>query len=475
MLFRSLITSLTDTHGTWSPTRGTPVQTKTTADLRNFVNLAPTWARETANRITSITGPPNLQETEAIMLQTATDICGNRTFRFGGKPRQLKDNIMDQWRHHALIARRGVHTLMHGKPCPDRWNELRQLMAEDDTWDATILPEKIETEAQAALTLTQVRMELGRRKKRLDKHIREVDNNRLRQNILRKKQNLGIQKGSIQRAMGREPMRADMTALQSIHPDSITITLAQGEEPSPRQIKQTLTNAGLDCEITRKKGLNVTYTFAADTHVAKSIHLAKENKWTIHTLTREKGLAHQPTDILAGIEAELGDAGRSLRAICPQCNQNRLRTLANETNGTRNIETYCITCKDLITPTTPHILAQEVPWTTAVIEEFPKVPDNPEFRLSGKISMPELKHIIRHLALGKAPGPIGQLPAEVWRQAPDQVLEIVLNTVNKALSGEQQPDLWKGGRISFLLKKQELQLLKNWRPITLLELSYKIF
>ena len=105
----------------------------------------------------------------------------------------------------------------------------------------------------------------------------------------------------------------------------------------------------------------------------------------------------------------------------------------------------------------------------------PKVPDNPEFRLSGKISMPELKYIIRHLALGKAPGPIGQLPAEVWRQAPDQVLEIVLNTVNDALSGKQQPDFWKGGRISFLLKKQELQLLKNWRPITLLELSYKIF
>ena len=199
------------------------------------------------------------------------------------------------------------------------------------------------------------------------------------------------------------------------------------------------------------------------------------SNWTIHKLTREKGLAYQPTDILAAIEAELGDAGRSLRATCIRCTQNHLQTLSNETSGTRTIETYCNTCKALTTLTNKHISPQEVPWTASIIEDFPKVPDNPEFRLSGKISMPELKYIIRHLALGKAPGPIGQLPAEVWRQAPDQVLEIVLNTVNDALSGKQQPDFWKGGRISFLLKKQELQLLKNWRPITLLELSYKIF
>ena len=123
---------------------------------------------------------------------------------------------------------------MHGTPHQDRWNELRQLMAEDDTWDTTVLPEKIETKEQVASTLAQVRTELGRRKKRLDKHIQEADNNRLRQNMLRKRQNLGTQKGSIQRAMGREPMRADMTSLKSIHPDSITITLTQGEEPSPK-------------------------------------------------------------------------------------------------------------------------------------------------------------------------------------------------------------------------------------------------
>ena len=166
---------------------------------------------------------------------------------------------------------------MHGIPCPDRWNELRQLMAEDNTWNATTLPEKIETDKQVATTLAQLRMELGRRKKRLDKHIQEADNNRLRQNMLRKRQNLGTQKGSIQRAMGREPMRADMTSLQSIHPDSITITLTQGEEPSHRQIWQLLMDADLNCEIRNKQGLNVTYTFAKDTHVSEAIRLANKH------------------------------------------------------------------------------------------------------------------------------------------------------------------------------------------------------
>ena len=82
---------------------------------------------------------------------------------------------MEEWRHHALIARRAVHTLMHGTPHQDRWNELRQLMAEDDTWDSTTLPEKIETEEQVASTLVQVQTELGLRKKRLDKHIQEAE------------------------------------------------------------------------------------------------------------------------------------------------------------------------------------------------------------------------------------------------------------------------------------------------------------
>ena len=288
----------------------------------------------------------------------------------------------------------------------------------------TEIPLVIQTQAEMAETLTKVRKELGIRKKRLTKHIKEIDKTRLQQNIERKRNNLGTQKRSIQRAMGKEPMKADLIALQSKHPDSITIQLTLGLEPTSKQIREIWHEQGqLQCTETTREGLECTFTFEDDTHIHRALEVAKAQGWNVTRLSRQNKMAHTPSNILAGIEAELGDIGRSVRTQCKTCHNKNLLTITRKTETDRELGTYCKDCRQITDTEITAIQDTEIPWSQEIIDSFAKVPDNPEFRLRGTITMKELKYIIQHLALGKAPGPIGQLPAEVWRQAPEPILD----------------------------------------------------
>lgn len=87
--------------------------------------------------------------------------------------------------------------------------------------------------------------------------------------------------------------------------------------------------------------------------------------------------------------------------------------------------------------------------------------------------MAELKHAIFGLAMEKAPGAAGIL-AEIWRHAPRDKNKILLGAVHDLLEGRSMPEHWRGGDIRYLLKTSPANLLKNWRPITLVEITHKI-
>jgi endonuclease/exonuclease/phosphatase family metal-dependent hydrolase len=475
----ALTSTLSTDHGTWAPSTPIPLSTKVVVDMENFHETAPIWAKTVDERLSS-SPPSSLLQAEELMLHTAKDIAGTRIVRRGGKRQVVKDPEQDTLRETTLIARRITHALMKGAPLPDWWTRHRLLLAADMPPEADSLPETISSDAEASETLRVVRIELGRRKRTLDNYIKGKEKERLKANINKKRKGLGTQKGSIQRAMGKEAMRAEMIALKSQHPDSLIIRITPNYEPTPSTIQDKFKAENLPCELrTTNDNSLAAYVFLHRIDLSRAIRIANSERWPIRRLETTCDIACSPSDLLSSVEAQLGDEGRSSRARCATCHSSHLCSLSSkEPAGTedRTIVTYCHQCTTLTEIEIPPANCEAIKdWPEEVFTGFRTLPQDPQFRLRGSITMDELKYTIRHLALNKAPGPIGQLPAEVWRQAPDSILHILLDTVNSALEGNALPDHWKGGRISFLLKKMEPLLLKNWRPITLLELSYKIY
>ncbi|GBG66019.1 hypothetical protein CBR_g54999 [Chara braunii] len=85
----------------------------------------------------------------------------------------------------------------------------------------------------------------------------------------------------------------------------------------------------------------------------------------------------------------------------------------------------------------------------------------------------ELKQAMLSMAKGKAPGDDG-LPIEFFIAMWDQVGAILLKLINNVLEGGTLTDDMCRGVITLLYKKGDKQNVRNWRPISLLNVAYKI-
>ncbi|GLJ32624.1 hypothetical protein SUGI_0656220 [Cryptomeria japonica] len=93
--------------------------------------------------------------------------------------------------------------------------------------------------------------------------------------------------------------------------------------------------------------------------------------------------------------------------------------------------------------------------------------------LSHKISLEEIKSAITSLENGKSPG-IDSLPAEFYKKHLDWVsLELFALYEDVFIQNSLGENINKGV-IKLLPKGGDKTLVKNWRPITLLNISYKI-
>lgn len=101
------------------------------------------------------------------------------------------------------------------------------------------------------------------------------------------------------------------------------------------------------------------------------------------------------------------------------------------------------------------------------------VPDGMKDDLEGLLTSSECKAALDHMKPDKSPGSDG-LPAEFyrffWETIGDDLVEVLNFCFNKGLLTESM----RLAILSLIYKKNDVELIKNWRPISLLNVDYKI-
>ncbi|GBG76275.1 hypothetical protein CBR_g22023 [Chara braunii] len=93
--------------------------------------------------------------------------------------------------------------------------------------------------------------------------------------------------------------------------------------------------------------------------------------------------------------------------------------------------------------------------------------------LEQPITMPELWAATKAMAKGKSPGSDG-LPVEFYIASWEHVGPILLRLFNRIVEGGTLTEDMKFGVITLLYKKGDKRNVRNWRPISRLNVSYKI-
>ncbi|CAB4435485.1 unnamed protein product [Rhizophagus irregularis] len=106
-----------------------------------------------------------------------------------------------------------------------------------------------------------------------------------------------------------------------------------------------------------------------------------------------------------------------------------------------------------------------------VVEQFQESLYDP---VMAHISVSELREVISLSPTHKAPGP-SSIPYEWFKVLPDTALEFLCELMNRCLDSSDIPEDWRLASIAPIPKPHEFDaLLKNTRPITLLETARKL-
>ena len=95
---------------------------------------------------------------------------------------------------------------------------------------------------------------------------------------------------------------------------------------------------------------------------------------------------------------------------------------------------------------------------------------------SNEITLEELRKIIKKLKNGKATG-IDQIPPEIWKaiSKDEDALALFCHLCNKCWQSGRIPISWHKASVVTIFKKGNNADMNNYRPISLLQISYKIF
>ena len=109
-----------------------------------------------------------------------------------------------------------------------------------------------------------------------------------------------------------------------------------------------------------------------------------------------------------------------------------------------------------------------------LLQQMDKTLDEHEQEIcEGHITSEELLKALQEAKLNKAPGPDGipvEFYQEFWLELKDDLLEVLNNNYENGEMTESQ----KRAILRLLFKKENRKLLKNWRPISLLNSDYKL-
>ena len=99
--------------------------------------------------------------------------------------------------------------------------------------------------------------------------------------------------------------------------------------------------------------------------------------------------------------------------------------------------------------------------------------ENESRNLEGDITNQECEAALRHMKINKSPGSDG-IPVEVYKTFWQDINLLVIDSLNSSYDKGELAGTQKRGILSLLYKKRDKHLLKNWRPISLLNTDYKI-
>ena len=106
------------------------------------------------------------------------------------------------------------------------------------------------------------------------------------------------------------------------------------------------------------------------------------------------------------------------------------------------------------------------------IKDF-KLSDNEEKELNRTIEEPEIKEALDGMANNKTPGPDG-LSKEFYKIFWNLIKNDLLQLYNNALSFGTTCKTWNNCSVTIIYIKGDPKSLKNWRPISQLNVDYKI-
>ena len=87
-----------------------------------------------------------------------------------------------------------------------------------------------------------------------------------------------------------------------------------------------------------------------------------------------------------------------------------------------------------------------------------------------------MKSIISKLKNKKAPGS-DQIPPEIWKaiMQDDDALQVLVQLCNQCWISGTIPNSWHKASVVTIFKKGNATDMNNYRPISLLQISYKLF
>ena len=327
-----------------------------------------------------------------------------------------------------------------------------------------------------------------------NKIIRDMQNEQTKQYAERMRRQL-FSPGTraIQKATGKAQAATTMTSLRSHHPNELTIRIDQNPEhllqirqhcaPLPHPHRITADNTY--CWITTDIHTDLITIIEHATTQAWHIERVRSTNNTILPDHIKPETHHG--NILSSLEYDLVTNARDIATRCTGCHNHKQNkkttdnliaissTTHNQTptDNHRTVHNYCSNCTKIMPVEIDKTHYDQLPFPESILTDN-KVTNPTTESLRTPVDLQLLRKTIQSFKSRKSPGDDGMLP-ELWKDAPDSLLQILLDNINLALRTGHIPDAWRGGTIRFLLKKQPETEFKNWRPVVLLRLAYKIY
>ena len=152
---------------------------------------------------------------------------------------------------------------------------------------------------------------------------------------------------------------------------------------------------------------------------------------------------------------------RCSRTLLSPHAQPKLTPLSAEKNGERRVHTFCHCCHSICELASNPTHYDRLPMPESLLTEGRVIPKDSGETLRGSITLNTLRTIVNTVKARKAAGDDG-FPPDLWKDAPDSLLQFLLQVVNEALRTGRMPDEWRGGVVRFLLKREPSNDISNW-------------